>query len=68
MSDQPPNSYLGFEFWNKIQEVTIQLALTGVWFWKVIDKQREIYFSDKYFQYASDAEQDLITFLKNSIL
>jgi len=65
MSDQQPSSYLGSDFWKKISEVLILLALTGKWFWRVKSIDKGYIFSDKYFKSAADAEQDLITFLKN---
>lgn len=65
MSDQQQNSYLGSDFWKKISEVVILLALTGKWFWRVKPRDRGYIFSDSYFRSAADAEQDLITFLKN---
>lgn len=68
MSDQQQNSYLGFEFWKKVSEVTIRLALNGTWFWRVTDTNNVAHFSQRYFQYAADAEQDLITFLKNKVI
>lgn len=67
MSNQQQNSYLGFNFWKKIESVTISLSLTGTWYWKVVDREGKASFSPKLFQYASDAEQDLITYLKNRI-
>ena len=41
------------------------LAIGGKWFWRVKPIDDIHKFSDKYFKSAADAEQDLITFLKN---
>lgn len=65
MSDQQLNSCLDSNFWKKVEQVTIRLALNGEWFWRVVDKEGKALFSNAYFKYAADAEQDLITFLKN---
>lgn len=65
MLDQQLNSYLGSNFWKKISEVSIMLAIGGQWFWRVRLQDDAYKFSDKYFKSAADAEQDLITFLKN---
>ena len=65
MSNQQLNSYLGSNFWKKISEVSIMLAIGGKWFWRVKPIDDVWKFSDDYFRSAADAEQDLITFLKN---
>lgn len=65
MSDQQLNSYLGSNFWKVFSEVTLSLALNGQWFWRAKLRDSECKFSDKYFKSAANAEQDLITFLKN---
>ena len=68
MSDQQVNSYLDSDFWKKISEVSIMLAIGGKWFWRVLPIDNEYKFSDDYFKSAADAEQDLITFLKNKVV
>lgn len=65
MLDQQVSSYLGSDFWKKISEVSIMLAIGGQWFWRVRPQDDAYKFSDNYFKSAADAEQDLITFLKN---
>lgn len=64
MSDQQPNSYLGSNFRDIISEVAIMLAITK-WYWRIKPVDKKCIFSDNYFNSAADAEQDLITFLKN---
>ena len=64
-SNQQLNSYLGSNFWKVFSGVVISLALNGQWFWRVEPRSGEWKFSDNYFKSAADAEQDLITFLKN---
>jgi hypothetical protein len=44
------------------------LELNGTWYWEVRYLNGEYKYSDNYYKSAADAEQDLITFLKNSIL
>lgn len=68
MSDQQLNSYLGSNFWKIVSEVSIMLAIGGKWFWRVKPRDGALEFSDKYFRSAADAEQDLITFLKNKVV
>lgn len=68
MSDQQLNSYLGSNFWKIVSEVSIMLAIGGKWFWRVEPRDGALEFSDKYFISAADAEQDLITFLKNKVV
>lgn len=65
MSNQQLGSYLGSNFWRIFRNVDIKLSVDGTWFWSVEPRDSFLKVSDIYFKSAADAEQDLITFLKN---
>ena len=65
MSNPQLSSYSGFNLWSRYEEVGILLDSNNLWFWYIKDKNGIYTYPEQYFEYASDAEQDLITFLKN---
>jgi len=58
MSNQQQNLYLDFD------RICIEYSKNG-WFWWVEKDNHTSSSIDRYFKSAADAEQDLITFLKN---
>lgn len=57
--------YSGFNLWNFFDEIGILLDNNNMWFWSLKDIHNKYSCSEQYFKSAADAEQDLITFLKN---
>ena len=63
MSNQQQNLYLDFK--NTFSSISIVVSKDGRWYWLCEGGRKNSYWSENYFNSAADAEQDLITFLKN---
>jgi hypothetical protein len=68
MSNPQQSLYSDSKIRKKFEDIQIVLELNGTWYWEVRYLNGEYKYSDNYYKNAADAEQDLITFLKNSIL
>jgi hypothetical protein len=63
MSNPQQNLYLDFK--NTFSSISITVSKDGRWYWLCEGGRKNSYWSENYFNSAADAEQDLITFLKN---
>ena len=65
MSDQRQSLYSDSKIRKEFEDIQIVLEIDGTWYWEVRYFDGKYKYSDNYYKSAADAEQDLITFLKN---
>jgi hypothetical protein len=63
MSNPQQNLYLDSK--KVFSSISILVSKDGRWYWLCEGGRKNSYWSEDYFNSAADAEQDLITFLKN---
>jgi len=63
MLDQQQSLYSGFDAF-----ISMHVVKDKGWVWRIHTDDNHLYYSEIFFKSAADAEQDLITFLKNKII